>query len=144
MSSVCQHLEKLIVFGIKSATSRSFAAVFRVMRHMVAALLPSEPITIVVSYTVKLGTRHPACLPHIVDFLKHLGTHRPDQSSKIISLGLVDAFDDVDSKNIAPHLEQLIEFFTESTSYPYEFCQPRVLVNRIEISIFISPRPSYR
>lgn len=93
---------------------------------MLANLFPSDVIQVVVCNTVELGSRHPACLPHVVDFLKHLGESKQDQYSKIISLKLVDAFDEVDVRIISPYLEQLVEFFTESTTFPYEFCQPRV------------------
>lgn len=93
---------------------------------MIESEFPTDAVQIVVMSTVELGARHPACLPHIVDFLKHLGANRPDQSSEAITLGLTDAFDEMETALIEPHFEQLIQFFTESTTYQYEFCQPRV------------------
>lgn len=112
---------------MKNGTSRSFAAVFRVMRNILESRFPINAIQIVLLNTVGLGARHPVCLPHIVDFLKHVGSNQPEQLSEAITLGLVDAFDETDTTLfLMPHMEHLIQFFTESTLYQYEFCQPRV------------------
>ena len=125
--SLCLHFEQLVSFAVKSGTSRSFVAVFRTMRNMLASKFPRNAIQIVLLNTVGLGSRHPVCLPHIVDFLKNVGSNQPEQLSEAITLGLIDAFDEMDNiLFIMPHMGHLIQFFTESTLYQYEFCQPRV------------------
>ena len=115
-----------MAFAVKNASSRAFAAVFRVMRNMVESRFPTNTDQIVVHSAVNLGARILACLPHIVDFLKYLGTSQSDQSSQAITLGLIDSFDEMEASLMVPHFEHLIKFLTESTSYSYEFCQPRV------------------
>ncbi|EFX65242.1 hypothetical protein DAPPUDRAFT_264985 [Daphnia pulex] len=129
---LCLHFEQLVAFAVKNGTSRSFAAVFRVMRNILESRFPINAIQIVLLNTVGLGARHPVCLPHIVDFLKHVGSNQPEQFSEAITLGLVDAFDETDTTLfLMPHMEHLIQFFTESTLYQYEFCQPRMILRII-------------
>lgn len=94
---------------------------------MIETKFPTDAVQKVVATTVDLGVRHPACLPHIVDFLKYLGAN---QSSEAITLGLVDSYDEMEIKFVLPHFEQLVQFFTESTLYSYEFCQPRVCFSK--------------
>ena len=114
-------------FAVKSGTSRSFAAVFRTMRNMLESRFPTNAIQIVSLNTVDLGARHPVCLPHIIDFLKHIGSNQPEKLPEAITLGVIDAFDEMDiTIFIMSHMGHLIQFFTESTLYQYEFCQPRV------------------
>ncbi len=129
-----------MAFALKSGTSRSFAAVFRLMRNMLESRFPTNAIQIVLLHTVGLGSRHPDSLPHIVDFLKHVGSNQPEQLSEAITLGLVDAFDETDTTLfLTPHMEHLIQFFTESTLYQYEFCQPRVRrLLRLDLNVLCS------
>lgn len=115
-----------MAFAVKNASSRAFAAVFRVMRSMVESRFPANANELVVLSAVNLGSRIIVCLPHIVDFLRHLGTNQPGQSSEAVTLGLIDAFDEMETHLMVPHIEHLIKFFSESTTYSYEFCQPRV------------------
>ncbi|XP_059351271.1 uncharacterized protein LOC130691362 isoform X2 [Daphnia carinata] len=126
-----QHFENLIAFAIKNGTSRALASVFRVMRDMLESNFPTNAAQIVLHSTVALGARHPACLPHIIDFLKHFGANQPGQLPDAITLGLVDAFDDMEISIVMPHMEHLIQFFMEATLYRYEFCQPRMILRII-------------
>ncbi|XP_032778780.2 uncharacterized protein LOC116917422 isoform X3 [Daphnia magna] len=126
-----QHFENLIAFAVKNGNSRAFAAVFRVMRDMLESKFPANAAQIVLHSTVALGARHPACLPHIIDFLKHFGSNQPEQLPDAIILGLVDAFDEVETSTVMPHMEHLIQFFMEASLYRYEFCQPRMILRII-------------
>lgn len=124
---MCLHFDHLVAFAVKNCTSRAFAAVFRVMRDMLESNFPTNAGQIVLKSTVDLGARYPACLPHIIDLLKHLGSNQPGQLPDAITLGLVDAFDEMEISTMMPFMEHLIHFFTEATLYRYEFCQPRVI-----------------
>lgn len=97
------------------------------MRHMIEKRFPANGTEIVYKSTVDLGTRHPNCLPHVVDFLKYLGSSRAEQLSETIVLGLIDTFNELETNQMLPHIEHLIQFFLEATLYHYEYCQPRVL-----------------
>ncbi|KAI9565009.1 hypothetical protein GHT06_008751 [Daphnia sinensis] len=126
-----QHFENLIAFAVKNGSSRALASVFRVMRDMLESKFPTNAAQIVLHSTVALGARHPACLPHIIDFLKHFGSNHHGQLPDAIILGLVDAFDELENSTVMPHVEQLIQFFMEATLYRYEFCQPRMILRII-------------
>lgn len=126
MSIFRNHLDQLINYAIKTGTSRSIAAVFRVMRNMLETDYPASSLQIAVDCTVGMATRYPPCLPHIVDFLKFTCSAKLERLSHDIFLNLIDAYDDMDTTDVEAHIEYLIPFFIEASSHHYEFCQPRV------------------
>ena len=126
MSIFRGHLDQLINNAIKTGTSRSIAAVFRVMHNMLETDYPASSTQIALDCTVEMATRYPPCLPHVVDFLKFVGGAKLERLSPEIFLNLIDAYDDMDTIDIEAHVEYLIPFFIEASSHQYEFCQPRV------------------
>ena len=119
------------MFAIKAGTSRSLAAVFRVLWSCV---LVEEECTlfntkeIVVNNTVAIAAHYPACLPHVVDFIKNvkqtISSHQNMCDS--IILGIIDSFAEQDISSLEPQIDHIISFFIESSSHKYNVCQPRV------------------
>jgi len=132
MSIFRGHLDQLINNAIKTGTSRSIAAVFRVMHNMLETDYPASSTQIALDCTVEMATRYPPCLPHVVDFLKFVGGAKLERLSPEIFLNLIDAYDDMDTIDIEAHVEYLIPFFIEASSHQYEFCQPRVILRIIK------------
>ena len=126
MSIFRSHLDQLINYAIKTGTSRSIAAVFRVMRNMLETDYPTSSTQIALDCTVDLATRYPPCLPHVVDFLKFISGTKLERLSHEICLSLIDAYDDMNAVDVETHVEYLIPFFMEASTHHYEFCQPRV------------------
>ena len=121
-----RHLDELMSYGIKSGTSRSIAAVFRVMRNMLETDYPPNSTQIAVEISVEMATRYLPCLPHVVDFLRYADGAKLERLSHEIILNLIDVYDDMETPDIESHVEYLIPFFIEASCHHYEFCQPRV------------------
>lgn len=115
-----------MAFAHKTKTSRSLAAVFRVLHNMLEVQLPANAMQIAVDSSIKMASLNPACLPHVVDFLKC--TRQGERLSRSIILKIIDTYDEMDASAIEPHIEHLIAFYAEASTQPYEFCQPRVRI----------------
>lgn len=118
------HLEQLMDFAHKAATSRSQAAVFRALYNMLQVGFPTNALQLAVDTSVAMASRNPGCLPHVVDFLKY--SSPSERLSRFVILKLVDAFDEMEAPSLEPYVEHLVAFFVEASTQPYEFCQPRV------------------
>jgi hypothetical protein len=121
----------LLLFAVKAGTSRSLAAVFRVLWNCVLAEEKSNHRNtneIVVNSTVAIAAYYPACLPHVVDFIKNVKQASSSNQNMCddIILGIIDSFAEQEFSSLVPQIDHVILFFIESSSHKYNVCQPRV------------------
>lgn len=122
--------EQLIRYCLKNPSARAFSAVFRVFRvklWLAQEKKESFP-SFVVSHIVSLANRHSSCLPHIVDFVRHLNETSWKEHSGIIILKLMDSCDELPICCTKVSFENLLLLFAEASTQRYQFCQPRVLL----------------
>ena len=119
-------LEQLMNYAIHIGTSRSMAAVYRLLSHALIVNSSNFSPAMIVDCCVTMATRCPQNLPHLVDFLKWIRSSRFDDLARHLIVQVIDAFDDLDPRIIQNHLTHLTAFFIEASTIDYEFCQPRV------------------